>query len=104
MKNPENFNVTVFCDSNLVVSAVNNGWITNWKKRGWRKSGKEPVLNPELWSGLDELIEKCNPKFVHINSHIGITENERCDQLAKKAASGSDLLIDTTYEQSRKLL
>lgn len=101
LKKPENYSVKIYCDSNLVVSAVNNGWITKWKERGWRKAGKEKVLNPELWNELDKLVSKCNPEFIHINSHIGITENERCDQLAKAAAGASDLLIDSVYEGTK---
>lgn len=102
LKKPEDYKVTIYCDSNLIVSAVNKHWIDNWKKRGWHKADKEKVINPELWNELDKLISKCNPTFIHINSHIGITENERCDKLAKAAAGGSNLLIDYTYEQSKQ--
>ncbi len=101
LKNPSEYDITIFSDSNLVVSAFNSNWITTWKKNNWRKASKEPVINPELWKELDELVQICNPKFVHVKAHCGIPENERCDVLSKEAAMENDLLIDVIYEQTR---
>ena len=102
LKNPSNYNITIYSDSNLVVSAFNSNWIKTWKKNNWRKASKEPVINPELWKELDELVQICNPKFVHVKAHCGITENERCDLLSKEAAMSKDLMIDVIYEQTAK--
>lgn len=100
LKNPSEYDITIYSDSNLVVSAFNSNWITTWKKNNWRKASKEPVINPDLWKELDELVQICKPRFVHVKAHCGIPENERCDLLSKEAAMEKDLLIDVIYEQT----
>lgn len=100
LKNPTEYDITIYTDSNLVVSAIQKNWITSWKRNNWRKSNKEQVLNPELWSELDTMVQKCAPKFVHVSAHTGIIDNERCDQLAKAAAMNHEDRIDENYERS----
>ena len=45
--------VTLYTDSQYIVNAINQKWLENWKKRGWKKADKSPVLNRELWEALD---------------------------------------------------
>ena len=73
------------------------GWLAGWKKNGWKKSNKDKVLNVDLWLKLDEQLEKHNVKFIWVKGHADNVENERCDTLAREAASAEKLLIDENY-------
>ena len=42
----------IYSDSQYVVSAMNEGWLDGWRKNGWKKSDKKPVLNVDLWQRL----------------------------------------------------
>ena len=44
IKNHKKDNVTIFADSNYVLSGVTS-WIHNWEKNGWRTANKKQVLN-----------------------------------------------------------
>jgi len=74
--------VTVYTDSQYVHKGFTQ-WISQWKRNGWRTSGKEPVKNRELWQALDELAGKHHLEWVWVRGHAGHPENERCDELAR---------------------
>jgi ribonuclease HI len=86
-------NVLITSDSKYVIEAFNQGWIYGWEKRGWKK-----VKNPDLWKRFLELYRKHKVTFQWIRGHAGHYENERCDELAVKAAQGPQLSIDSGYE------
>ena len=69
-------------DSKYLVDAINQGWLESWKKRGWKKADKSPVLNVELWQKIDELLGIHKVTFVWVHGHTGHPYNERCDVLA----------------------
>ncbi len=50
--------VDLYTDSQYLSKAINEGWLQNWKKKGWVKSDKKPVLNVELWQALDEQLRR----------------------------------------------
>ena len=77
--------VDVFSDSRYVVDAVEKGWVYNWKKKNWMQDKTTPRLNADLWKVLLELLEKHKVAFHWIRGHSGHVENERCDELARKA-------------------
>ena len=74
--------VTLTSDSKYLTDAINKGWLTSWKQKGWKKADKSPVLNVELWQRLDALLEKHTVEFVWVHGHMGHEYNERCDVLA----------------------
>ena len=74
--------VTLTSDSKYLTEAINQGWLESWKKRGWRKADKSPVLNVELWQRIDELLSIHAVTFVWVHGHAGHHYNERCDALA----------------------
>ena len=79
--------VTLYSDSQYLVNGMTKGWAVKWKANGWKRSNKEPAINPELW---DELLTLCAHHQVHfewVRGHAGHPENERCDQLAVAAAA-----------------
>lgn len=90
--------VVITTDSQYVANAFNQHWIDSWIKKGWKKSDGKKVLNADLWKKLVELKKKHKVEFVWVKGHAGHPENERCDELAKTAASGTGLIQDIGYE------
>ena len=45
--------ITLVTDSAYVKNGL-TGWITGWKRNGWRTAAKKPVKNEDLWRRLDE--------------------------------------------------
>jgi len=90
-------NVNLYSDSKYVVDAIEKGWLSSWKKNGWKKSNKDKVLNVDLWIRLEEQLEKHNVRFIWVKGHADNKENERCDALARVAAAGDMLSIDENY-------
>ena len=78
----ESCQVTLYTDSQYLVNAINQKWLENWKKRGWKKADKSPVLNIELWERIDRLLTVHKVTFVWVHGHRGHAYNERCDVLA----------------------
>ena len=78
--------IALYTDSKYLKNAFTEGWLVNWKKRGWIKSDGEPVLNQDLWEQLDELYQKHEVVFYWVKGHVGIQQNERCDALARREA------------------
>lgn len=93
---------TLYSDSKYVVDAVNEGWIVRWQQNDWYRNRKREVKNIDLWERFLEVYEKHEVKLVWVKGHIGIEENEVCDQLAVEAAKGKDLKEDTGYIDGEK--
>ncbi len=85
--------VTVYSDSRYVVDAIEKKWLWGWVKKNFAK-----VKNPDLWQRLLKVYTRHKVRFVWVKGHAGNPENERCDQLAVRAALSPDLLIDEGYE------
>ena len=92
--------VEVHSDSQYVVNAFNKHWIDGWKKRGWKTANKQPVKNRDLWERLLTVKSKHKVEFIWVKGHAGHELNERCDELATTAADGSNLDIDTGFNES----
>ena len=74
--------VTLYTDSQYLVNAINQKWLENWKKRGWKKADKSPVLNQDLWEALDAQLNRHQVTFVWVKGHADNPYNNRCDELA----------------------
>ena len=68
-------------DSEYVKNGV-SGWLSNWKRNGWRTKSKKPVKNEDLWRALDSHVSKHQVKWHWLKGHAGHVGNERCDHLA----------------------
>lgn len=95
----QNATVEVFSDSSYVVKAVNEGWLADWEKKGWKK-----VKNPDLWQRFLVVYRLHKVSFHWLKGHAGHPENERCDALAVAAgagalAAGKVLSPDDGYER-----
>jgi ribonuclease HI len=87
----------VVTDSMYVRDAIEKRWLANWKRNGWRTAAKTPVKNRDLWMRLDGLLAGHRVKFEWVRGHNGHPENERCDVLARTAATGRGLPRDPGY-------
>ncbi len=94
----EKCKVLVITDSQYVINAIDKGWIYNWQKNGWKTANKKDVKNKDLWIEFYTEFKKHEVKFQWVKGHAGHTQNERCDILAKEAASGENLIEDTGYD------
>jgi ribonuclease HI len=86
--------VKVHSDSAYVINAINQKWINNWQKNGWKSSNKEPVKNRELWEKLIELIKYHKVEFIKVKGHSDNPYNNRCDKLANEAM---DELLNSNF-------
>jgi ribonuclease HI len=77
--------VELYSDSSYLVRAFTQHWITNWRRNGWKTADKQPVANQDLWEQLHRLTEIHNVTFKKVKGHSSNVENNRCDELARKA-------------------
>lgn len=84
--------VTIYTDSKYVADSVTKGWVFAWVKT--RFKGKK---NADLWTRFLKIYPKHKVKFVWVKGHANIPGNERCDEMAVNAATGTNLKEDTGY-------
>lgn len=70
-------------DSQYVMKGITE-WMANWKKRGWKTAGRQPVKNVDLWQRLDAALAPHQVTWEWVRGHTGHPENERADQLANR--------------------
>lgn len=88
--------VVVYSDSKYVVDSVEKKWVFNWVKKGFKDK-----KNADLWRRFILVYKKHEVKFIWIKGHNDHPQNERCDQLAVKAAKKETLQIDEGFELSQ---
>ncbi len=76
--------VDFYTDSEYLKRGITE-WLVGWKARGWRTSGKKAVKNQDLWRSLEAAIQPHQIEWHWIRGHAGQRENERVDQLARRA-------------------
>ncbi len=72
-------------------------WLQNWKRNNWRTSNKEQVKNKDLWQRLDAACQPHQIRWHWVKGHAGHVENERCDVLAREAASNNPTAVDSGF-------
>ena len=97
MLKKEGEQVTVYSDSKYVVEAVEKKWVFGWEKKNFKDK-----KNPDLWKRFLTIFPKHKIKFIWIKGHNEHPFNERCDELAVAAATGSGLLVDSGYERGSR--
>ncbi len=75
--------VALHTDSQYLRGGV-TGWLTTWKRNGWRTSDKKPVKNEDLWRRLDEAASRHDIDWLWVRGHAGDPLNERADELARE--------------------
>lgn len=91
--------VIVLSDSKYLVDSISNKWIYKWRNDKWIKSKNKKVPNADLWKILLELIEQHEIKFRWIRGHNIDKNNQRCDFLAREAATKLNLPLDSGFNQ-----
>ena len=76
--------VELTTDSEYVRQGITQ-WVAGWKRRGWRKANKQPVLNQDLWQRLDAANTRHEVQWHWVKGHSGHVENEAVDQAANVA-------------------
>lgn len=73
-------------DSKYLQQAFSKGWVEKWKWNGWKTVQGTGVLNRDLWTAIDALMERHHIHFQWVKGHVGTKYNELCDRLAKAEA------------------
>jgi ribonuclease HI len=89
--------VMVYSDSKYVIDAVQKKWVFNWEKKAFKDK-----KNPDLWKRYLNIHRKHKVKFCWIKGHNDHPQNERCDQLAVRAAKQSPVNVDSFFETNQK--
>jgi ribonuclease HI len=95
----EGSRVTVYSDSRYVCEPVNQRWLFDWERKGFKKK-----KNDDLWRRFLKVYRKHRVTLVWVKGHSNIPENERCDQLAVDAAQQGNLPADEGYQQDEHTL
>jgi ribonuclease HI len=82
----DNSHVTIFTDSNNVISIYNK-----WSNLGYRKQNK--VIHHDIWSAIFDILilNDINVTFIKVKAHTNNEWNELADQLAKGGTNKDDL-------------
>ena len=91
--------VDLFSDSSYLINAFNENWIENWKRNGWRTSGREDVKNRDLWERLDELTGIHKVNWIKVKGHSDNEYNNRCDKLATEQIKKNRGIANDDAEQ-----
>lgn len=75
--------IIIWTDSTYVLKGITE-WIYGWKKRGWKKADKKPVVNADLWQRLDAARDGKSVEWKWVKGHAGVEGNERADELARR--------------------
>lgn len=89
--------VEVVTDSEYVKNGITQ-WIHGWKRNGWKRSDKKPVLNVDLWQELDDEVSRHTTTWTWTKGHASHADNNRADELANLAAReqrSGDRVVDS---------
>lgn len=81
----ESCQVSLHTDSAYLEKAFNDGWLSNWQRRGWKTASKKPVENRDLWEALLVENAKHNVAWIKVKGHADNELNNRVDKLAVEA-------------------
>ena len=99
-----NRHILLNSDSNLAVKTFSE-WVYKWEKLGWRKTDKKKIKNLELVKEIYSLVMEIESnsgkvEFKHVKAHIGITGNEKADEIATSFADNNPLeLFSGDYDE-----
>ena len=76
--------IDLYTDSRYVHDGITL-WLKQWRARGWKTADRKPVKNIDLWQRLEQALADHQVHWHWLRGHSGHAENERADQLARKA-------------------
>ncbi len=80
--------VRLHTDSSYLRNGI-TGWLTSWKRNGWKTASKQPVKNEDLWRRLDAAAAKHDVRWLWVRGHAGDPGNERADALANRGMTAA---------------
>jgi ribonuclease HI len=86
--------IKVYTDSRYVSEAINQGWLFDWERKGFKKK-----KNPDLWRRFLVVYRQHRVEFVWIKGHAEHPLNEECDRLAVEASKCPGLAVDPGYKE-----
>lgn len=97
--------VRIVTDSQYVTRCFSEGWLPNWRRKGWMHKGSERP-NRELWETLEGLVEmQIECEFEWTRGHVGEPGNELANALANfarlrnvRGATSYDVGVDPTAD------
>ncbi len=89
--------LTIYTDSKYVVDSVEKKWLDGWIRTDF-KGGKK---NRDLWTRFYGLSKLFLIRIRWVKGHADNVFNNRCDELATRAADGKNLLVDEGYEREK---
>ena len=76
--------VDLYTDSTYLRDGITR-WLPAWKANGWKTAARKPVKNQDLWRRLEAALADHDVSWHWIRGHAGHAENERADELARRA-------------------
>jgi len=89
--------IIIYSDSRYIINSIEKKWVFSWVQKGFKDK-----KNKDLWLRFLALYKKHSIRFVWVKGHAENPFNNRCDELATRAADGDNLLIDTAFEEEQK--
>ncbi|MEN9614224.1 MAG: hypothetical protein RLZZ347_531 [Candidatus Parcubacteria bacterium] len=83
-----NYQLLLYSDSRYVINGATK-WIFGWQKNGWITSQKKEVENQDLWERLFGAMRGKKIDWRYVGGHIGVSGNERCDEIATAFADNT---------------
>lgn len=80
--------VILTTDSQYVMRGIVE-WMPRWIAKGWRTAAGSAVKNRDLWERLQLALAPHKVEWRWVRGHAGHAENERVDQLARRAAEAA---------------
>lgn len=75
--------IDFYTDSNYLKRGITE-WMPRWQARNWRRKGGK-LANVDLWKALEQAIRQHAITWHWVKGHAGDRDNQRVDQLARKA-------------------
>jgi ribonuclease HI len=75
--------VDFYTDSEYLRRGITE-WLPGWQARNWRRK-QGALANVDLWQALDQAIQPHLVTWNWVRGHAGDRDNQRVDQLARRA-------------------
>lgn len=75
--------IEIYTDSAYVANSINQAWLFNWVKNGWKTKAGETVKNKQIWEDIYKYLKKYNIKIIKVKGHSNDEYNAKVDLLAK---------------------
>jgi ribonuclease HI len=82
----ESSHIKIFTTLKYISDAVNNDWISNWKKNGWKTSDRKDVKHKEAWEKLDEFLKvKKNKVEIIFQPRKRVGEQRKLEKIVRRS-------------------